>query len=315
MAVITDGPGPGRPAQLSQRLVALTRYGAAGLSLAVMAGVVVWGYGIVMRDVNGIPVVRAMDGPMRVAPDDPGGTVAPHIGLAVNAVVAVGEAAPPEDRLVLAPGDAGLAPEDLEAPVDTSTMEAAPAGVAAPAVPDRPMTADEVLALADMISAGVDPLSEAAPGVDAPVGLSVEGEAISDTARFTVIPREVPGVWRALRPVARPAGPATAAPATEAAAAAPPAREVDPATIAAGTALVQLGAYDTADLAAAEWGRLAERLPQFMGGKARVVQEASSGGRAFFRLRAMGFADLDDARRFCAALTAENVACIPVVVR
>ncbi len=58
-----------------------------------------------MRDVSGIPVVRAMEGDMRVLPDNPGGGVAAHTGLSVNEVAAMGEAGGPEDRLVLAPRD------------------------------------------------------------------------------------------------------------------------------------------------------------------------------------------------------------------
>jgi hypothetical protein len=46
-----------------------------------------------------------------------------------------------------------------------------------------------------------------------------------------------------------------------------------------------------------------------------VIQSAESGGRTFYRLRAEGFADEDDARRFCAAITAEGPDCIPVAVR
>ena len=52
-----------------------------------------------------------------------------------------------------------------------------------------------------------------------------------------------------------------------------------------------------------------------MGGKARVIQEAESGGRTFYRLRAMGFDDINDARRFCSVLVAENADCIPVTTR
>jgi len=46
-----------------------------------------------------------------------------------------------------------------------------------------------------------------------------------------------------------------------------------------------------------------------------VIQRAESGGRIFYRLRAMGFDDLSDARRFCSAFIAENTECIPVVTR
>jgi len=45
------------------------------------------------------------------------------------------------------------------------------------------------------------------------------------------------------------------------------------------------------------------------------VQSAVSGGRTFYSLRAAGFADISDARRFCAALSAEKADCIPVVAR
>ena len=52
-----------------------------------------------------------------------------------------------------------------------------------------------------------------------------------------------------------------------------------------------------------------------MDGKARVIERATSGGRIFYRLRAHGFADLSEARRFCAAFVAENADCIPVTTR
>jgi hypothetical protein len=68
-------------------------------------------------------------------------------------------------------------------------------------------------------------------------------------------------------------------------------------------------------VAAAEWSRISTRFPDYLAEKSQVIQQASSGGKTFFRLRAMGFVDLADARRFCAALIAEDAACIPVVVR
>jgi hypothetical protein len=52
-----------------------------------------------------------------------------------------------------------------------------------------------------------------------------------------------------------------------------------------------------------------------MGDKQRVIQQASSGGRTFYRLRVMGFSDLSEARLFCAALVADKVDCIPVVMK
>ena len=78
---------------------------------------------------------------------------------------------------------------------------------------------------------------------------------------------------------------------------------------------MQLGAYEDAATARREWGRLTAAFPDFFAGRDRVVQRAVSGGRPFFRLRAHGFADIADARRFCTALLAEDAPCIPVTVR
>jgi len=85
------------------------------VSLALIAGLGVWGYQLMVRDVTGIPVVRALEGPMREAPLDPGGIDADHQGLAVNNIPAVGEAEAPADRLVLAPKPTRLTAQDQTA--------------------------------------------------------------------------------------------------------------------------------------------------------------------------------------------------------
>jgi len=362
MADVSDGPVPG---QVTARAGAMVQFVGAAVSLALIVGVGVWGYKLWVRDVTGIPVVRAMEGPMREAPGNPGGDLGLHTGLSVNEVAAVGEAAPPEDRLVLAPPVVGLSEDDLmvmptaeageflagddlpgvevQTPVaalvavpeaglalesldpvagpepeeQTVTIEeAALIGPQAPA--DVPMTAEQVLALADQIAAGVTPLSDLAEGETAPVALALDGAAAVET-----VPSSVPGVWRALRPAARPETlvAASVAPVTveaytgDAAAAGQSTVLLTSATIPVGTNLVQLGAYESPQIAAQEWDRLDARFAAFITGKERIIQEAATGGRTFFRLRAMGFADLADARRFCSALIAEEAACIPVVVR
>ena len=91
--------------------------------------------------------------------------------------------------------------------------------------------------------------------------------------------------------------------------------EMLPEEVQVGTRLVQLGAFDSADGARAEWTRLQGRFGDLMAGKAIIVQPAESGGQTFFRLRAFGFSDEDDARRFCSALLSEDTACIPVAHR
>ncbi|MEE3070426.1 MAG: SPOR domain-containing protein, partial [Pseudomonadota bacterium] len=42
-------------------------------SIALVAGVMTWGYNTIVRDVSGIPVVAASKEPVRVQPENPGG--------------------------------------------------------------------------------------------------------------------------------------------------------------------------------------------------------------------------------------------------
>ena len=315
----------------------LVNIAGAVTSLALILGVGVWGYGVLSRDVSGVPVVRAMSGPMRITPDNPGGTLSDHQGLAVNAVAGIGTAAPPADRLVLAPRPAGLGEEDvaqgLLIPINPGTQ--APRPVAVQPAPDlsapplNEVEEDGLAALVDELVSGAAPLGDLSPGRDAPVITelaSLGATAPSAPAAPATAPARLDagkGLARSLRPHLRPASLAATAPQalapSEAAAviavSKPATREIDADTLPAGTRLVQIGAYDSAETARSEWQRLETRFGDYLDGKDRVIQKASSGGRVFYRLRAHGFADLSDARRFCAAFVAQKVDCIPVVNR
>ena len=289
----------------------LTNITGAVLSLALVAGVGVWGYKLIMRDVSGVPVVRAIEGPMRVAPEDPGGQAADHQGLAVNAVAAEGIAAAPADRLILAPPPLDLTLEDVPRAVAAAT-EAAEVSPTAEAGEETPDDSPEVLqqasvpALADLVAEDVAPLIPLTP-------LDPAREDAAEEPQRAVIEG---GLSRSLRPRQRPdVSQAVALAVVAARSTVSAAEEVDPDAIPTGTRLAQLGAFESAEVAREEWNRLRTRFEDFLEGKSRVIQKAESGGRTFYRLRAMGFADLGEARRFCSALVAERADCIPVVTR
>jgi hypothetical protein len=63
------------------------------------------------------------------------------------------------------------------------------------------------------------------------------------------------------------------------------------------------------------WQQLAGQYAEVMSGKSMVIQPAVSGGKTFYRLRAVGFDNEDDTRAFCAVLTGGNSDCIPVAQR
>lgn len=293
----------------------------AATSVALVLGVVVWGYKLAVRDVSGVPIIRAMEGPARIAPEDPGGDLAAHVGLAVNEVAGTGLAAPGPERVVLAPQAEALAPEDAPMaalrplPNPKTRPEPAPVAPAVPPVAD-PLPASP--------SAPAPALPEAVDGVAAAEGEAPVAETAPEDAEASLT--EAPmasttGVVRSPRPMARPENHDLEAEAAARAVAAAlggggaETIEIDPATLADGTRVAQLGAFDSAAIARAEWDKIAARFEPLMAGKKRIVQEAVSGGRSFWRLRVQGFETVEDARRFCAALVAEGANCIPTLAK
>ncbi len=296
----------------------LTNVAGAAVSLMLVAGIGVWGYGIMVRDVSGVPVVKAAEGPMRIQPEDPGGQQARHQGLAVNDVAAQGTAAKPADRLVLAPTPLDLTLEDQPGTEISATRPAARATTPTEVSPNAEAgerlpanTNDEaarhaaVRLLAEQLSEGVEPLTNSDP---AP-------EAETTTPEVAAVAASGPAIARSLRPRARPANISSVEQAVAQAVAARSTPTIDPTAIPAGTRLAQLGAFESVEVAEREWVRLSGRFDEYLADKTRVIQKAQSGGRTFYRLRAMGFEDLNGARRFCSALVAENAECIPVVTR
>ena len=281
------------------RVSNLTNFAGAALSLALIIGVGVWGYKLVVRDVSGIPVVRAMEGDMRVLPDNPGGAVALHTGLAVNEVAASGEAAGPEDTLVLAPSESGLAQEDLEVQLAPEvadllstvavSVEAAAEETLGDVVTPVAAEVDEITLLAQMLASNP---------VTAPVTPDI-------------IPASVPGVRTSLRPMLRPTSLSIVQPTPASANTSEVA--VNSAVFPAGTNLVHLGAYASPSEAADAWVRLERRLGQYLTGYERVIQVSNQSGGTWYRLRASGFADRTEALRLCAVLQAEYAECIAVV--
>ena len=224
-------------------------------SLAILVGLGLWGYELVMRDVSGVPVVRRMEGPMRVAPENPGGSQVVHQGLAVNQVTAEGAAAPPADRLRLAPRPVALADED--APVTAASrpvLRNVDATQAVAEANESPPPAITAPALVDASFAQV-------PANDAPVAPGTTEQAQSEiapeTAEPPAAPAELTGLQKSLRPRPRPSGDLAAqvALASVTLSSAPlTSNEVAASAVLPGTNLVQLGAYDSPDVARQEAG-------------------------------------------------------------
>lgn len=305
------------PVQGTNALGKLTNVVGAAMSVALVIGIGVWGYKLLVRDVSGVPVVRAAEGDMRVRPKEPGGQLAANQGLSVNAVASEGTASALADRVILAPRPLML--EDEDQPTQTAMVASAPQKKTP--VPDiaAALQSGDVDGLVAQLTDGMDPIEDddaTLEPIKASATVDMDTLEMSVSNAIAVAMVAEPGVKSSLRPKTRPATGAVVTPASfTPAAASGSVNELDASDLPSGTRLVQLGAFDSPEIARAQWDTLKGRFGAYLEGKSRIVQEASSGGRTFYRLRAHGFEDIADARRFCSALVAENADCIPVVTR
>ncbi len=294
------------PDQVSMTRV--TQWGGALLSVALILGMAFWAYRIVVRDVTGIPVVQASDNPLRIQPEDPGGRPADHQGFAVNDVVSDGTASPSAQTLILAPDPQKLSDDDApfgELPIGQADDGESVLTIAEATTPEEQREA--VLGLADQMIAEQQKETEATESAGNPAILAAVLEA-ANTADATGAPTSSP--FPALRPANL--GQSTTNTQTSSTTLV---RDVSPSAVPDGSRLVQLGAFNSDAVARSEWERMSKLFPGYLDDKSRVIQQAESGGKTFYRLRAMGFDDIEDARRFCAAFKSRNVDCVPVLVR
>ncbi|MFT4013795.1 MAG: SPOR domain-containing protein [Paracoccus sp. (in: a-proteobacteria)] len=344
------------PPSMRQRLSRLTHYLGALISVGLIIVLAVWGFKLVVRDVSGVPVIRALQGEARTAPDDPGGELTDRLGLAVN-TVAAGAKPRDVDKVAIAPGATGLEAQDVAMGVLGATAQAPSRAVELPPLEEtarviaRPDGRPAPVETTEEEDAVANAMISDAPAAEAPVnealtdlsGQEPEENAIAQALVEAQAAVPAPAVPQSERPAPRPrrvvaratSAPVPAAAAASAAApavsesrpAAPPSRATAaapaqdappaaaPAKSASGSSMAQIGAFDSDKLARGEWNRVSGKFGGLFSGKSMVVQEHKANGRTFWRLRAGGFTSKEEARRFCAALIAEGVDCIPATAK
>ncbi len=296
----------GEEKQVNFKLNIIFYWTGAALSLSLLAGAIGWSYQLIIRDINEIPIVRAQLGPLRVAPDNPGGLTAANQGLSVTQL-AVNEKPMLSNEIYLAPAAEILNGENLASKVGEE---------------DKLISNDETYEIKEII--GENSIDFKVLPNEIEVDTLSKEEAVLSKAAFSQKKVEIENAvslalsitsdpaasLTSLRPKIRPMSFRQNSNATEDHVVAN-----DPIfKLPTGSAVVQLGAFDNKDLANSEWQRVEKLLGSILISKKMVVQKAESGGNIFYRLRASGFNDISDARQFCTAIS-DKVACIPVVTR
>jgi len=278
----------------------------AALSLSLLTGAIGWSYQLIVRDISQIPIVRAQLGPLRVAPDDPGGLTAANQGLSVTQL-AVNERPLLSDEIFLAPAAEVLSEENVALQISEENSS----------ITNKENFDTLEVSTENSLDLKILPEQNA-------TGLASNNEAVLSTAAFSpkkleienavslalALTNEVNSSFNSLRPKIRP----VVLNQIQTDNIAQSVANELVVTLPVGSAVVQLGAFESKSLAQIEWQRLEALLGSVLTSKNMVIQKAESGGKVFYRLRAFGFDDLSDARQFCSAVN-DKVACIPVVTR
>ena len=274
----------------------------AVLSLSLLAGAIGWSYKLVVRDITQIPIVRAQLGPLRVAPDNPGGLTAANQGLSVTQL-AVNEKPLLSDEINLAP-----AAEILNEETSASLLrEVDKLNQIDETYEIKEINAENTISLDGSSGAMKGETASKTESLVAQVAFSQKKVEIENAVSLALsITSEFDPSLTSLRPKTRPRSVQQN-------------RELivskEPMSkLPIGSAIVQLGAFDSKSLAESEWRRFEKLLGSILAPKQMIIQKAESGGKIFYRLRASGFNDISDARQFCTAIS-DKVACIPVVTR
>ena len=293
----------------NSKLSIFSIFGAViSLNLILWAGY--WTYNIISRDINGIPIVAAQPGPLRVAPDTPGGIEAENIELAVTKIAS--QELPPNPKAVeLAPSTEKLTPDDLtifQAIRQKKIIDRQAAlnnqihlGVIEPNL-SKEISLEPVNTVTNTANYSItENQSELVAAALAlalkPSADNLIGSAVAQNKFKQIKPRLRPGSLLEVRvstteTVMRPAL----------------------ASVETGLAVVQFGTFATETVAFEEWDRLSKNLSVILDGRPKYVERIKRNGNEIYRLRLGGFVNIDDASRFCSAVISQEN-CVPVIAK
>ena len=295
----------------SNKLSFFSLFGAIiSLNLILWAGY--WAYSLISRDINGIPIVAAQPGPLRVAPEVPGGIEAENIELAVSKIAS--QELPPNPQAVeLAPYTAKLNAGDItinqamkQKKLIDSQIEKRTQGHLQAVEPELLNEISMVPIKTSIESTDytiVDNQSELVAAALA-IALKQNSEQLSNKAISGNIKSSI------IKPMPRP-GSLWAKPTSlnSENSILPTLGSVEP-----GLAVVQFGSFENKQLALAEWGRLSENLSIILDGRPKFVESIQRNGNEIYRLRLGGFVNIDDASRFCSAVISQEN-CVPIIAK
>jgi cytoskeletal protein RodZ len=254
---------------------------ASVLVLLAVVMVVADNWGVAQGARRAPPLVQADSGPVKVAPENPGGMAVPHQDRLIYDRMTGSDTREPVEQLLPGP----------EEPVRTPAGTAG-TGAAAPAAGSQ--------------TASTAPNGQATPPAAVPAGRETQAPPAAAPAP-TVESRPLDQPQHAAAPPAASTGSAANAPPRVAALEQP-----KPST-PSGSVYVQLGAVRDPATANGEWARLTRQMPDLLGGRtlqARRVDLSAKG--VYYRLQTGPFASRSDAQHLCDQIKTRGAGCMVI---
>lgn len=282
-------------------------WSAGVLTAAAFGGMLVWlmsGEDGSSQMGNDIPVLRALEAPVKTRPEEPGGMPVPHRDKLIYRRLTGNEELPVYERVIPPPEEPlslpGVAEPGPSADANIWVGEdEAPSAAFVPAPLEESVLAPPTEEFLDNMVPDTSPAIEAPPD-------SVEAPPDSSSVAMAA-PRP--------RPTAPPSSaPSGSAPSSKSglSAEARAAKDLLMGT-AAGDYAVQLASVRSRQEANREWERLRRRHSDILGSLQLTVLEADLGQRGkYYRLRAGPITNQNSARRVCDSLVDRKVTCIVV---
>lgn len=289
-----------------------TRIGGALVSVGLVLGIIYWAFLLGQRDATELPVIHAQEGLARISPEDPGGTQADHQGLAVNEVLGDNNPSGVDTNSTLAPDTQTVTNEDAamgelqqantQATIPDTTNEVAQVE----AEPEAQSEAEDTSA-AETTEETVTALAEP---MDLPVRrpTGIGGSNASNQNDGGSLSDVIDGLVQEVAPEEGDSSVYVAA--------------VEPAEspygnpqLSPGSALVQLGAYNSLVDAKEAWENIRREHGDLLAGLDRYIEPSVTGTRVMYRLRAAGLDSVDETNNLCAALESRDVECISVTMQ
>ena len=325
-----DRPGP--PPELRDPPRRSRAVGAflATFALAAFAGVVWYAYdrGLHAGSEATAPLIQADPSPIKVRPEQPGGLDVPNQDKLVYGALRPGQGEDSSvERLLPPPEKPAEPPAPPPAPAASESPPAQDSGAPDSGAQDSdasttvpiPARTPQAAPTTAQDGSGQTPAPVTSQSVPAPEPAPQPSAQVAQQPQASDIPpakAPEPSAAETQVAVAVPPPAPEPKPAPEPAPAPAPAAKPEPAPKPAasdGRFRVQLGAFRDEAAARGEWNRLTKRYPTVLGGLSLRIQQVDLGaGKGVFHRIQGGMLTEDAAEKACAALKAQNQACLLV---